>query len=103
MFIDTNKQPTESLTNITAFNVESLPLKVSALSKGIIDSVHQLLLKEWGPECHGTLPEGSVQEFLIEVFKFIQFFFNHSIPFIYVNSHISQFESLYSFWNQIQH
>ena len=39
----------------------------------VIDSVHQLILKEWGPECLGSLPKGAIQELLIEVLNFIHF------------------------------
>ena len=53
--------------------MESLLLKSSALSKGVIESVCQLLLKEWGSKSLGTLPGDTIQELLIEVLKFIQF------------------------------
>ena len=56
-----------SLSKIAAFNVKDLLLKSSETSKGIIYTVHQLLLKEWGPESLGALPEDTMQQLLMEV------------------------------------
>ena len=62
-----DKQPTESLTMVAAFDVDKLLSKASTISEGAIFNVWQSLLKEWGPESLGVLPEDTMQQLLMEV------------------------------------
>ena len=68
---DVDKQPADSLPRVAAFNVEKLLLKSSETSRGAIYDIHKSLVKEWGPESLGSLPEDCIQELLIEVMKVI--------------------------------
>ena len=67
--IDADKQLADSLSKIAAFNVEYLLLKSSETSKGVIYNICQSLLKEWGLESLGALPEDIMQQLLMEVKK----------------------------------
>ena len=40
---------------------------MSAISKGMIYNIRQTLLKEWGPDSLGVLPEDTMQELLTGV------------------------------------
>ena len=40
---------------------------MSEISKGIVYNIHQSLLKEWGPESLGVLPEDMIQQLLTGV------------------------------------
>ena len=48
-------------------DIDSLLSKTSEISKGVIYNIHQSLLKEWGPESLGVLPEGTIQKLLTGV------------------------------------
>ena len=79
---------------MAAINVESLLAKMSEISKGIVYNIRQSLLKEWGPESLGVLPEDTIQQLLTGVI-FYTFQCFHSF------SHILAFNSLQSFCNYI--
>ena len=66
---DADKQPADSLSRVAAFNVEELLLKSSETSRGAIYNICESLVKEWGPESLGSLPEDHIQELLKEVMK----------------------------------
>ena len=72
-FLGANDQPAHSLHGVAAFKAEDLLQKSSEIGRGVIDKVHQTLLKEWGPKSLSTLPEDTIQELLIEVLRFICF------------------------------
>ena len=67
LFIDVTKEPTESLVNVAAFDVDRLFSKASSINEGVLFNVQQSLLKAWGPESLGTLPEDTMQQLLTEV------------------------------------
>ena len=74
---DADKQPAESLIKVAAFDVDKLLSKVSTTSEGPSFNIQQSLLKEWGLESLGVLPEDTMQQLLMEVkilnFKFVSF------------------------------
>ena len=59
-FIDVNKQPTESLVNVAAFDVDRLFSKASSINEGVLFNVWKSLLKAWGLESLSTLPEDTM-------------------------------------------
>ena len=44
------KQPADNLSKVAALDIESLLMKTSDISKGVIYNIWQSLLKEWGPK-----------------------------------------------------
>ena len=48
-------------------DIESLLSKTLEISKGVICNIHQSLLKEWGSESLGVLPEDTIQQLLTGV------------------------------------
>ena len=67
LFTDANKEPADNLTKLAVTDVDDLLCWTRGLSKGIIYDVHQSLLKEWGPDSLGVLPEDTMQELLTGV------------------------------------
>ena len=64
VFPDADKKPADNLTNLAAIDVDDLLSKTRGISKGVIFNVWQSLLKEWGPDSLGVLPEDTMQELL---------------------------------------
>ena len=55
LFLDADKEPADNLTKLAAIDVDDLLSKTRGISKGVIYSVHQSLLKERGPDPLGVL------------------------------------------------
>ena len=66
-FLDLASKPTESLEEITAYDIEKLLSKLAILSENFLLQLRQSLTKEWGAGSISTLPEGFVQNLLTEV------------------------------------
>ena len=64
LFTDADDQLADNLLKVAAINIDSLPSKTSEISKAVIYNIHQSLLKEWGPESLGVLPEDMIQQLL---------------------------------------
>ena len=58
--LDADKQPVVSLAKVAAYDVDKLFSKASTISEGIFNIWHSLL-KEWGQESLGILPEDIMQ------------------------------------------
>ena len=67
LFLDADRQPADSLSKVAAIDIESLLTKTLDISKGTIYNIWQTLLKEWGSESLGVLPENTIQELLTGV------------------------------------
>ena len=67
LLTDADEQPADNLSTVAAMDIESLLSKTSEISKGAIYNIHQSLLKEWGPESLGVLPEDTIQQLLTGV------------------------------------
>ena len=67
LFTDADNQLADDLSKVAAINIESLLSRTSEISKGIIYNICQSLLKEWGPESLGILPEDMIQQLLTGV------------------------------------
>ena len=61
----TDEQLAVNLTKVAALDIDNLLTKTSEISKGVLYNVRQTLLKEWGPDSLGVLPEDTMQELLI--------------------------------------
>ena len=72
-FTDADEQPADNLSKVAAMDIDSLLFKTSEISKGVMYNIHQSLLKEWGPESLGVLPEDTIQQFLTGVIFFYFF------------------------------
>ena len=75
-----NEQPADDLSKVAAMDIDSLFSKTSKISKGVIYNIHHSLLKEWGPESLGVLPDGTIQQLLtgvIFLLFLISSFFSH--------------------------
>ena len=57
----------DDLLKVAAINIDSLLSKTSDISKGVVYNTCQSLLKEWGPESLGVLPEDTIQQLLTGV------------------------------------
>ena len=66
-FLDVDKLPADSLAKVAAYDVDKLFLKTSTISEGAVLNIHHSLIKEWGPESLGVLPEDIMQQLLTEV------------------------------------
>ena len=64
LFTDADEQPADNLSKVVAMDIESPLSKTSKISKGAIYNICQSLLKEWGPESLGVLPEDTIQQLL---------------------------------------
>ena len=98
LLTDADKQPADSFTKVAALNIDSVLVKMPGISKGILLNVWQALLKEWGLESLGVLPEHTMQELLTGV---IFNFFNFSLPMFtifhtypYLYYHFDHFHSI---------
>ena len=67
VFLDVDKLPVDSLAKVAAYDVDKLFLKPPTISEGIVLNICHSLLKEWGPESLGILPEDVIQQLLTEV------------------------------------
>ena len=65
--LDADKLPVHSLTKVAACDVDKLFSKASTISEGAVLNIHHSLLKKWGPESLGVLPEDIMQQLLTEV------------------------------------
>ena len=54
---DANKKPADNLTKPTTLDMDNLFAKTKGISKSVLFNVQQSLLKEWGPDSLGVLPE----------------------------------------------
>ena len=61
IFLDVAKLPADSLAKVAAYNVDKLFSKTSTISEGAVLNICHSLLKEWGPESLGVLPEDIMQ------------------------------------------
>ena len=66
-FLDADKRLADSLAKVAAYDVDKLFSKASTISEGAVFNIHHSLLKEWGPESLGVLPEDVMQRLLTEV------------------------------------
>ena len=67
VFLDVDKLPVDSPAKVSAYDVDKLFLKTSTISDGAVLNIHHSLLKEWGLESLGVLPEDIMQQLLTEV------------------------------------
>ena len=65
--LDADKLPVDSLAKVAAYDLEKLFSKASTISEGVVFNIQHSLLKEWGPESLGVLPEDIMQWLLMEV------------------------------------
>ena len=63
----TNQKPTDNLTKLAALDMDILFSKTKCISKGVLFNVQQSLLREWGSDSLGVLPEDIMQELLTGV------------------------------------
>ena len=75
LFTDADKQPANNLSKVATIGIESLLTKTSNISKGMIYNIQQSLLKEWGLELLGILPEDTMQQLLTGVISIFLIFF----------------------------
>ena len=66
-FLLADTQPSENLSNVAAFDISRLLSKAPQISESVLFSVHESLIKDWGPESVGALPEDTMQQLLTEV------------------------------------
>ena len=57
VFLDVDKLPADSLPKVAPYDVDKLFSKASTISEGAVLNICHSLLKEWGPESLGILPE----------------------------------------------
>ena len=67
MFLLVDTQPSENLSHIAAFDISRLLLKAPDISESILFYMCKSLLKDWGPQSVGALPEDTMQQLLTEV------------------------------------
>ena len=65
--LDVDKLLADSLAKVAAYDVDKLFSKASTISKGVVLNIHHSLLKEWGADSLGVLPEDTMQQLLMEV------------------------------------
>ena len=68
----------DNLSKVAAYDIDKLLSKASEISTGVIFNIWHSLLKEWGPESLGVLPEDTMQKLLTEVKSFFLLFIGHS-------------------------
>ena len=61
VFLDVDKLPADSLAKVAAYDVDKLFSKASTISEGAVLNILHSLIKEWGPESLGVLPEDIMQ------------------------------------------
>ena len=81
IYTDVDKQPTDNLTKVAALDIDSLLTKMPDISNSVLFNIHQALLKEWGPNSLGVLPEDTMQELLTGVISNFSIF--HYSPFFF--------------------
>ena len=59
-FTDADTQAADSLTKVADLDIDNLLIKMRGISRGILFNVWQALLKEWGPDSLGVLPEDTI-------------------------------------------
>ena len=70
LLTDVDKQPADSLMKLAALDIDNLLVKIPGISKGVLFSVQQALLKEWELDSLGVLPEDTMQEPLMGNIQF---------------------------------
>ena len=60
-------QPSESLSQVAAFDIGILLSKAPEISESVLFNVQESFLKDWGPESVGALPKDTMQQLLTEV------------------------------------
>ena len=82
-----DKQPSDNLTKLAALDIDNLLTKTPDISKGVLFNVCQAILKEWGPDSLGVLPENTMQELLTAVISDFSLFNSH-LDFSHVGSYL---------------
>ena len=67
LVLDADKLLADSLTKVATYDVDKLFSKASTISEVAVLNIWHSLLKEWGPESLGILPEDIMQQILTEV------------------------------------
>ena len=67
LFLLADTQPSESLSQVAAFDISRLLSKAPQISNSVLFNVRESLIKDWGPESIGALPEDTMQQLLTEV------------------------------------
>ena len=61
LVLDVDKLPADSPAKVAAYNIDKLFSKASTISEGAVLNICHSLLKEWGPESLGILPQDIMQ------------------------------------------
>ena len=67
LFPDAANKLADNPTKLATLKVEEILAKTGDISKDILFHIHQSLLKEWGADSLGVLPEDVMQELLMGV------------------------------------
>ena len=67
LYIYLDIQPSESLSQVAALDIDKLLSKAREISKRVLFNVWESLLKDLGPELVGALPKDTMQQLLTEV------------------------------------
>ena len=67
IYIYINVQPSESLSQVAALDIDKLLSKAPEISERVIFNVWESLLKDWGTELEGAVPKDTMQQLLTEV------------------------------------
>ena len=98
VLLDADNKPTDNLTKLAAIHVDGLSSQTRGISKGVIFNVWQSLLKEWGPDSLGVLPEDTMQELLTGVTRDYHYSFSSIFgPNSSTHSHLSPIFHPFSF------
>ena len=65
--IDADKKHAEDLTSLATLDIEDILAKTQSIGRGVLLNVCQSLLKEWGADSLGVLPEDMMQELITGV------------------------------------
>ena len=66
-FLLVDTQPSESLSQVAAFDISRLLSMAQEISESVLFNVQESLLKDWGPESVDALPEDTMQQLLTKV------------------------------------
>ena len=66
-FLLADTQPSESLSQVTAFDISRLLSKAPQISESVLFNICMSLIMDWGPESVGALPDDTMQQLLTEV------------------------------------
>ena len=65
IYIDT--QPSESLSQVAALDIDKLLSKTPEISERFLFNIWESLFQDWGPKLGGALPEDTMQQLLTEI------------------------------------